>query len=117
MALRNVDAGKRGVDTNLDTSVGTEKQEKSEKTYRELSSSTAELRLPLWQVGDHERTGGSFVSGECALNDGRIAEILDARRCHIDIEGSHIIAQVCERLVASDGAVLGLHLVRSSLGD
>jgi hypothetical protein len=81
------------VDACLDISVSTLQQKTSWKIYRELSSNATEVR-PRGEVGDHECSGGSLLSGEGSLHDCSITKILDVRRRGIDIEGLHAVARV-----------------------
>jgi hypothetical protein len=91
--LCTVDASRGMVNACLNL-VSTVEQGTSEKTYRELSSNTTEVRHPR-KVGDHECTGGSVISGEFSVGDCSITEILEVlRRWGIDIDWPHAVGQV-----------------------
>ena len=66
------------------------------------------------EVGDHECTGGGFISGECSIGDSRIAEILGF---DMNVERLHAMMQVGNVRLLANGTILSLHRVRSSLGD
>jgi hypothetical protein len=85
--------------------------------YRELSSDATKVRVSMVEVGDHECTGGSFISCECSVGDSRIAEILEAGGFDVNVGRLHAIAQVGNARLLANGTILSLHRVRSSLGD
>jgi hypothetical protein len=85
--------------------------------YRELSSDATEVHISVIEVGDHECTSGSFISGECSVGDSRIAEILDAGRFNMNVKRLHAMTQVGNARLLANGTILSLYMVRSSLGD
>jgi hypothetical protein len=111
-----VNASERGVGSNLDMSVSSRPEIRREKGYRESSSNTTGVCIPR-HVGDHERTGGSFVSGECSVDESSITEILDVRRGGVDMHGLYAVAQIGKFRVITDCTISGLKRVRSSLRD
>jgi hypothetical protein len=82
-----------------------------------LSSDATEVRISVAEVGDHECTGGGFISGKCSIGDSCIAEILEMGRFDMNIERLYAVTQVGNVRLLANGTILSLHRVRSSLGD
>ena len=82
-----------------------------------MSSDATEVHISMVEVGDHECTGGGFISGECSISYIRIAEILEVGRFGMNIERLHAMTQVGNVRLLANGTILSLHRVRSSLGD
>jgi hypothetical protein len=81
-----------------------------------LSSDATEVHISMVEVGDHECTGGGFISGECSIGDICIAEILEVGRFDMSVERLHAMKQVGNARLLANGTILSLHRVRSSLG-